>query len=163
MIVIILTIHVLIVLGLIGVVLMQRSEGGALGMGAGTGGGFMSGRSASNALTRTTSVLAGLFFLTSLSLAILAGEGESEERAIEALTGNEVSTDGEPAAPTADDILESLGGDSPSGGVGVSETPLTEQDILNALGAEAGQSVNGGDGAETGPAETSPESEQSPQ
>ena len=48
---VILTVHTLMVLALIGVVLMQRSEGGALGMGAGAGGGFMTGRGAADALT----------------------------------------------------------------------------------------------------------------
>lgn len=167
--VVILTIHVLIVLGLIVVVLMQRSEGGALGMGAGSGGGFMSGRSAANALTRTTSVLAGLFFATSLGLAIFAGAGESEDSAIEALTGSgdpTVAEDvlNEPAAPTASDILESLGNDAdsddsaPGADNAAAVAPLSEQEILNALGAEAGQSVGSGEAApqesSDGPAET---------
>jgi preprotein translocase subunit SecG len=52
------------------VVLLQRSEGGALGIGG--GGGFMTGRSAGNALTKTTAVLAAAFFATSLSLTIIA-------------------------------------------------------------------------------------------
>jgi preprotein translocase subunit SecG len=66
-------IHLLIVLALIGVVLLQRSEGGALGIGGGGGGGFMSNRGTGNLLTRATAVLAAGFFLTSLSLSILAG------------------------------------------------------------------------------------------
>ena len=52
-------------------VLLQRSEGGALGIGGG-GGGFMTGRSAGNALTKTTAVLAAAFFATSLSLTLIA-------------------------------------------------------------------------------------------
>jgi preprotein translocase subunit SecG len=66
-------IHLLIVLSLIGVVLLQRSEGGALGIGGGGGGGFMSNRGTGNLLTRATALLAAGFFLTSLSLSILAG------------------------------------------------------------------------------------------
>ena len=66
-------IHLLIVLALIGVVLLQRSEGGALGIGGGGGGGFMSNRGTANVLTRATAVLAAGFFLTSLLLSILAG------------------------------------------------------------------------------------------
>jgi preprotein translocase subunit SecG len=58
---------------LIGVVLLQRSEGGGLGVGGGGGGGFMSSRGTANVLTRATAILAGLFFLTSLILSILAG------------------------------------------------------------------------------------------
>jgi preprotein translocase subunit SecG len=66
-------IHLLIVLSLIGVVLLQRSEGGALGIGGGGGGGFMSNRGTGNLLTRATAFLAAGFFLTSLMLSILAG------------------------------------------------------------------------------------------
>jgi len=75
----ILVIHVMIALALIGVVLLQRSEGGALGIGGGGGGGgggLMSGRGAANLLTRTTAVLAASFMATSIILAILAGGGE---------------------------------------------------------------------------------------
>ncbi len=68
---ILLIIHLMIAVALVAVVLLQRSEGGALGIG-GDGGGFMSGRGAGSALTRATALLAGLFFLTSLGLGILA-------------------------------------------------------------------------------------------
>lgn len=76
---VILTIHVLLAIGLIGVILVQRSEGGALGMGGGGGGGggFMTGRGTANLLTRTTAVLAALFIATSLALAIFSGSGRS--------------------------------------------------------------------------------------
>ena len=62
----------MVAVALVGVVLLQRSEGGALGIGGGGGGGFMTGRSAGNALTKTTAVLAAGFFATSLALSILA-------------------------------------------------------------------------------------------
>jgi len=71
---VIIVIHLLIVLAMIRVVLLQKSEGGALGMGGG-GGGFLSSRGTGNVLTRTTAILAGAFFLTSLLLSILAGWG----------------------------------------------------------------------------------------
>jgi preprotein translocase subunit SecG len=67
---VLLVIHVMVAAALVGVVLLQRSEGGALGIGG--GGGFMTGRSAGNALTKTTSVLAACFFATSLALSLLA-------------------------------------------------------------------------------------------
>ena len=67
---VILVIHVMVAAALIVVVLLQRSEGGALGIGG--GGGFMSGRSAGNALTKTTAVLAAMFFATSLGLTMIA-------------------------------------------------------------------------------------------
>jgi preprotein translocase subunit SecG len=68
-----LAIHVLLAIALIGIVLLQRSEGGGLGIGGGGGmSGFMSGRSSANLLTRVTAALGALFFTTSLVLAILA-------------------------------------------------------------------------------------------
>ena len=66
---VLIVIHLIIVLALVGVVLIQRSEGGGLGIGGGSG--FMSARGTANALTRTTAILATLFFLTSLGLGIL--------------------------------------------------------------------------------------------
>ncbi len=73
---VLLLIHVMVAIALVGVVLLQRSEGGALGIGGG-GGGFMTGRSAGNALTKTTAILAACFFATSLSLSILASHHQS--------------------------------------------------------------------------------------
>ncbi|MEE9196126.1 MAG: preprotein translocase subunit SecG, partial [Alphaproteobacteria bacterium] len=74
---IILTIHLFLALTLVIAVLLQRSEGGALGIGGGGGGGgggFMTGRAQSNLLTRATAVLAAAFMATSLTLAILASQ-----------------------------------------------------------------------------------------
>jgi preprotein translocase subunit SecG len=68
---VLLVIHIMIALALIGVVLLQRSEGGALGIGGG-GGGFMTGRGAANLLTRVTAGLAAAFFATSLLLSLVA-------------------------------------------------------------------------------------------
>ncbi|MCF1467703.1 preprotein translocase subunit SecG [Agrobacterium vitis] len=67
---VLIVIHLIIVISLVGVVLIQRSEGGGLGIGGGSG--FMSARGAANALTRTTAILATLFFITSLGLGILS-------------------------------------------------------------------------------------------
>ena len=71
---VLLIIHIMIALALIGVVLLQRSEGGALGIGGGGGGGFMTGRGAANFLTRVTAGLAAAFFLTSLVLSLIASQ-----------------------------------------------------------------------------------------
>src|SRR5664279_1086812 len=68
---VVIVIHLMLVLALIGVVLLQKSEGGGLGIGS--TGGFMSSRGTANVLTRATAILAGLFFATSLLLSILAG------------------------------------------------------------------------------------------
>lgn len=67
---VLIVVHLMIVLALVGVVLIQRSEGGGLGIGGGSG--FMSARGTANALTRTTAILAVLFFATSLGLGLLA-------------------------------------------------------------------------------------------
>ncbi len=85
-----LVIHLMIALALIASVLLQRSEGGALGIGGGGGGmgGFMSGRGAANVLTRTTAVLAICFFITSILLTLTAGGGGG--------VGNSVVDDLEP-------------------------------------------------------------------
>ena len=72
---IVIVIHLLVVVGLIGVVLMQRSEGGGLGIGGGSG--FMTARGASSVLTRATAILAAIFFATSLALSLIARYGES--------------------------------------------------------------------------------------
>ena len=74
---IVLVIHLLIALGLVGLVLIQRSEGGGLGMGGGGGGGMMSVRGTASFLTRATGVLAACFMATSIALAILAGGGSA--------------------------------------------------------------------------------------
>ncbi len=66
---VLLVIHLMVVAALVGVVLLQRSEGGALGIGG--GGGFMTSRGTANVLTRTTAILAVLFFATSIGLSIL--------------------------------------------------------------------------------------------
>ena len=75
---VLLIVHLFVTLALIGVVLIQRSEGGGLGIGSSQGmGSFMSGRGTANLLTRTTAVLATIFMLLSLTLALLnRGTGE---------------------------------------------------------------------------------------
>lgn len=71
---VILTVHLILAVMLAGVVLLQRSEGGGLGMGGGggAGGGVMSGRQAANVLTRVTWILGVAIFATSIALTILA-------------------------------------------------------------------------------------------
>jgi preprotein translocase subunit SecG len=69
---VLLLIHLFVTIALIGVVLIQRSEGGGLGIGTSQGmGSFMSGRGTANLLTRTTAILGALFFSLSLALALL--------------------------------------------------------------------------------------------
>jgi preprotein translocase subunit SecG len=69
---VLLIIHLFVTLALIGVVLIQRSEGGGLGIGSSQGmGSFMSGRGTANLLTRTTAILAVIFMGLSLTLALI--------------------------------------------------------------------------------------------
>lgn len=68
----ILVLHLIICMVLVGAVLMQRSEGGALGMGGGGTGGLISGRGAADMMVNITSWVGGAFFVTSLFLAVLA-------------------------------------------------------------------------------------------
>jgi len=72
---VIIVIHLLVVIALVGVVLIQRSEGGGLGIGGGSG--FMTARGTRNALTRLTAILAGCFFLTSIILTVLQSSSSS--------------------------------------------------------------------------------------
>jgi preprotein translocase subunit SecG len=87
---ILLIVHVLIALALVGVILLQRSEGGALGIGGGGLGGLMTGRSSANLLTRTTAILAAGFIATSLLLAIVATHRPTQRSILD-----------QPAAPAA--------------------------------------------------------------
>lgn len=75
---ILLTIHILVCIALIGVILLQRSEGGAFGMGGGGSGSFMTARGAGDLLTRITAILATVFFILSLVLTLLSGRGGSD-------------------------------------------------------------------------------------
>ncbi len=80
---VLLVLHLLVTLTLIGVVLIQRSEGGGLGIGSSQGmGAFMSGRGTANLLTRTTAILAAIFMLLSLALAVLNRGGAGRTRDI---------------------------------------------------------------------------------
>jgi preprotein translocase subunit SecG len=84
---VLLVIQLLVSIALIGVVLLQRSEGGALGMGGGGSGlgGLFSPRGAADTLTRTTAILALLFFLSSLGLTLLALRGHPESQVVPGL------------------------------------------------------------------------------
>ena len=98
-------IHLMVVLVLVGVVLLQRSEGGGLGIGGGSG--FMTARGAANVLTRTTAILAAAFFATSLALSVLARYGEQP---IDILDRVPQAT--QPGAPSEGGVLDQLGGSS---------------------------------------------------
>jgi preprotein translocase subunit SecG len=98
----ILTIHILIALALIGSVLLQRSEGGGLGIGGGggSGGGFMTARGTANMMTRVTAILAACFFATSLILAIMAGSQRDSVSIVDEVINETPSPSSGPAVPT---------------------------------------------------------------
>ncbi|HXQ64974.1 MAG TPA: preprotein translocase subunit SecG [Alphaproteobacteria bacterium] len=93
-------IHVILAVALIAVVLLQRSEGGALGIGGGGGmSGFMTGRGAANLLTRATAVLALCFMLTSLGLAWLAGRTPAQRSLLDQPPTHAAPIEQAPVAP----------------------------------------------------------------
>jgi len=115
---VILVIHLILALCLIAAVLLQRSEGGALGIGGG-GGGMVSARSATTALTRLTWWLAAAFLATSITLTVLAGgdpSGQSVLDEVESEEGGVLLPDLPPAA-------EDTEGDAASGGSGAVQLP----------------------------------------
>ncbi len=96
---VLLILHLFVTLALIGVVLIQRSEGGGLGIGTSQGmGSFMSGRGTANLLTRTTAILGTLFFVLSMSLAMLS-RGTGVGRSILDAPPTSTSTSTTPALP----------------------------------------------------------------
>jgi preprotein translocase subunit SecG len=100
---VVLAIHLMLAIGLIGVVLLQKSEGGGLGIGGGGGGGmggFLSGRGTANLLTRTTAVLAALFMVTSIVLSILAGQGGERRSIIEDIPASSAPVEPVPSSPS---------------------------------------------------------------
>ncbi|MEM7524242.1 MAG: preprotein translocase subunit SecG [Pseudomonadota bacterium] len=112
---IILIVHLIIAVFLIAVVLLQRSEGGALGMGGGGGGGggLVSSRGAATALSKVTWGLAAAFIATSLTLTIIAASNSGSRSIIEGVTTG-VPSAGE-AAPVVDGFeMPNLGGPEPA-------------------------------------------------
>lgn len=102
---VIIVIHLMVVVAMIGIVLLQRSEGGGLGIGG--GGGFLTNRGTANVLTRTTATLAAIFFASSLVLSWLAGL-ERKPRSI--LNTGTLAAPTAPAAPGAPPPIGSGGG-----------------------------------------------------
>ncbi|WP_306016272.1 preprotein translocase subunit SecG [Oceanicaulis sp. MMSF_3324] len=121
---VLLIIHVLIAAALTGVILMQRSEGGALGIGGGGPGGMMSGRGAANLLTRVTMILGALFIGNSILLAIISGvtatSGSVIDRVGETQTNSDLpfgtmeGVDADVLAPTDEIPAEPESDDAPT-------------------------------------------------
>jgi preprotein translocase subunit SecG len=110
MIILLLAIHIMVAIALVGVVLLQKSEGGALGMGGGGMSGFMTGRSTANLLTRATAILAATFMTTSVLLVVMHNRARAPASIIDQgappapaapLAPAPKSTPGKPVAPVA--------------------------------------------------------------
>ena len=95
----VLVLHTLIAIALCAVILLQRSEGGGLGIGGGNAGGLMTARGAADLLTRSTTVLAGLFIGTSVLLAVLAASGH-KARPIDTTLAAPATTAAAPQKPS---------------------------------------------------------------
>ena len=109
---VILVVHLILALCLIGVVLLQHSEGG--GMGLGGGGGVMTGRQAATALGKLTWAFAIAFLVTSITLTILAAQNSAGSSVLDRVGGG-LSGDGTDGAvlPPASDLLPPTSGDAP--------------------------------------------------
>lgn len=99
--VVILVVHLFITLAMTGVILLQRSEGGGLGMGGAStpGGGLFSARGAANVLTRTTAFLATAFFITSITLTIFAHNRSGPSSIVDGVTPVQTAPSNAPATP----------------------------------------------------------------
>ena len=98
---VILIIHIIISISIVGLVLMQRSEGGGLGIGGGNN--FMSARGTADFLTRSTTFLAIAFFCTSILLAMIAGYGKKTNSIVDEVSQEVIednNKDTKPAVPT---------------------------------------------------------------
>lgn len=105
-----LVVHIVLTILLIGVILLQKSEGGALGIGGGGMGGLFSSRGQANLLTRTTAILAILFFASSFGLAWVAYDRSQTNR--RSIMEQPIEMDGSPSVPL------------PAGGATPGETPM---------------------------------------
>jgi preprotein translocase subunit SecG len=103
---VILVIHLILALAIIALVLIQRSEGGGLGIGGGGGGmgGLATAGQTANALTRATAICAGLFFTTSLILAILAGTHSRSGSMLDSLDQPAPAAQGATSDPLPDNV-----------------------------------------------------------
>lgn len=110
---VVLIIHLILALSLIGIVLMQRSEGGGLGMGGGAGG-VMSSRAAATALAKITWGLAAAFIVTSIALTVIAASNSADSSVLDRFGGAAAPAAEQPAdAPAGSDLLPPAQSDAP--------------------------------------------------
>lgn len=107
---VVLIIHLILALGLIGVVLLQRSEGGGLGLGGGGGGGLVSARGAATALGKVTWLLAIAFIITSLTLTIIAAQKSAGSSVLDQIGVDSPAPARDTTVPTGDALLPPVPG-----------------------------------------------------
>jgi preprotein translocase subunit SecG len=142
MLAVLLVVHLIACLALIGAVLLQRSEGGALGMGGGGTGGFMSGRGVANVLVRTTMVLGAVFFATSLGLSFVNASNARAPSALERQLEQRQADPFDPLSP---------GGQAPASPAPAQPAPAAPVDPLAPVTAPPAAPAQGG-AAPTAPA-----------
>jgi preprotein translocase subunit SecG len=129
---VLIVIHLMVVLSLVGVVLLQRSEGGGLGIGGGSG--FMTARGAANALTRSTAILGAAFFATSLLLSVLAASGGKPTDILDKVPAAQQSGEG--------GVLKQLGGkDIPAPAAEVPAAPAVKTPAAEQPAAPAASDI----------------------
>ncbi|KCZ53893.1 preprotein translocase subunit SecG [Hyphomonas chukchiensis] len=152
----ILVVHIFACVIMTGLVLIQKSEGGGLGMGGGGGGNsLMSGRGAAGALVRTTIILGGVFFVTSLALTAIANRSNDTRSDVEKALGADET--GAPSAPSdlfdpSTSLLD--GQDAGSGTLSTPEAP--SDDLVDPTATEPAQ-PQGEPAAEETPVPAEPE------
>jgi len=113
---VILVVHIIACIVMTIVIMLQKSEGGALGIGGG-GGGLMTGRSAAGALVRVTMIFGGIFFITSLGLTTLANRTTDNRSTLERAV-----TESAPAAPG--ETIDLLNPTAPLGSSPTEDAPV---------------------------------------
>jgi preprotein translocase subunit SecG len=98
---VILVVHLIVAVAMIGVILLQKSEGGGLGMGGGGMSGFMTGRSTANLLTRITAGLAAAFMLTSIVLGLMASSQRAPRSIVDVPASSAPAPASAPSAPAS--------------------------------------------------------------
>lgn len=140
--VILLSIQILIGIALVGLILVQRSEGGALGMGGGPSG-FMSARGAGNFLTKATSILAILFFANCIALTVVSNLDRRGTSVVDQVGADNVKLNeaqaSAAAAAAAQNAQQSAGPTSSSAAPSLTDlpSPTSAAPSLSTLGAPA--------------------------
>ncbi|MBI1252764.1 MAG: preprotein translocase subunit SecG [Hyphomonas sp.] len=149
---VILVIHILACLALIGLVLVQKSEGGGLGIGGGGANSLMSGRGAAGAIVRTTIIIGGIFFVTSLALTSIANRSNGSPSGIErALEESSPALNPEEPADLFDPTVPLLGNET------IPETAPGTSVVVDPAPTEIVPPAEPVAEPETAPAETNPQ------